>query len=75
MEGGIVSEFHKIYNSFPLIENSKGNETAFDCLPFTSEMNLQRSMISILRVSQSVIVLLNDVGYLRSGFGRVHSPT
>ena len=75
MEGGIVSEFHKIYNSFPLIENSKENERAFDCLPFTSEMNLQRSMISIFRVSQPETVLLNDVGYLRSGIGRVRSPT
>ena len=51
----IVPAFDRIYNSFPSIENSRGNERAFDCLPFSSEMNLQRSMMSIFKNSQSEI--------------------
>ena len=55
MKDGIVSEFHRIHNSFPVTENATANERAFDCLPFTSEMNLQRSMASIFKNSQSEV--------------------
>ena len=55
MEDETVSVFYTIYNSFPVIENSIENERAFDCLPFSSKMNLQRSMISIFKNSQSDI--------------------
>ena len=55
MEDETVSVFYIIYNSFPSIENSIENERAFDCLPFTSEMNLQRSMTSICKISQSEV--------------------
>ena len=53
MEGEIASEFHRIYNGFPSIEISKTDIRAFDYLPFSSKMNLQRSMISIFKNSQS----------------------
>ena len=55
MEDETVLVFYRIYNSFPSIENSIENERAFDCLPFGSEMNLQRSMILIFKNSQSEI--------------------
>ena len=55
MKDEIVPVFYRIHNSFPSIENLKENERTFDCLPFRSEMNLQRSMISILKNSQSEI--------------------
>ena len=55
MEDETVSVFYRIYNSFPSIENSIENERTFDYLPFSSEMHLQRSMISIFRNSQSEI--------------------
>ena len=55
MEAETVSVFYRIYNSFPSTENSTENERTFDCLPFSSEMNLQRSIISILKNSQSEI--------------------
>ena len=52
MEDEIVSVFYRIYNSFSSTENSIENKRAFDCLPFTSEMNLQRLIISIFKNSQ-----------------------
>ena len=55
MEAETVLVFYRIYNSFPSIENSTENERTFDCLSFRSEINLQRSMISILKNSQSEI--------------------
>ena len=66
IEDKIISIFYRIYNNFPSIENSIGNERAFDCLPFSSEMNLQRSMISIFKNSQSEI---------RSAVERISSRT
>ena len=53
MEDETVSLFYRIHNSFPPMENSKENKRAFDCLPFSCDMNLQRSMISIFKNSQS----------------------
>ena len=55
MEDKTVSVFHINHNSFPSIEYSIENKRAFDCLPFSSEMNLQRSMASIFKNSQSEI--------------------
>ena len=55
MKDGIVLEFHRIHNSFPSIGDLRENERVFDFLPFTSEMNLQRSMTSIFKISQSEI--------------------
>ena len=55
MEDEIISLFYRIHNSFPSIENSKENERVFDCLSFRSEMNRQRSMISIFKNFQSGI--------------------
>ena len=55
MKDETVSVFYRIYNSFPSIENSRENERAFDCLPFTYEMNLQASIILAFKISQSEI--------------------
>ena len=55
MKDEIIPVFYRIYNSFPVIENVTANERAFDSLPFTSEMNLQRSMTLIFKNSQSEI--------------------
>ena len=66
MEDEIVSIFYRIYNSFPSIENPIENERAFDCLPFSAEMNLQRAMILIFKNSQSAI---------RSAVERISSRT
>ena len=55
MKDETVSVFYRIYNSFPSIENSTENERTFDCLPFRSEMNLQRSMVSIFKNAHSEV--------------------
>ena len=62
MEDEIVSVFYRIYNSFSSTENSIENKRAFDCLPFTSEINLQRLKFQFLRIlNLRYVVLLNEL--------------